>query len=154
MNITALILAGIAGSVLGYVVFRFSRNRGIALIIPLLIVAGVVVLLPPSEKQDAEVITASDSSSGSSDENAGQSNQDLVAAGGNHALKGGGSGTAVDEAVNNLLTLASFEQSRPVEIPKNGYTGSDSCLECHQDNHSSWDNSYHSTMTQLATPMW
>ena len=48
-------------------------------------------------------------------------------------------------------TLASFESYRPLEVPADGYLGSDACLECHADNHASWFASYHRTMTQLAT---
>jgi hypothetical protein len=35
--------------------------------------------------------------------------------------------------------------------PRDGYVGSDVCLECHAQNHESWFNSYHRTMTQKAT---
>jgi len=33
-----------------------------------------------------------------------------------------------------------------------GYVGSDSCRECHQEEHTSWHASYHRTMTQRMTP--
>lgn len=33
-----------------------------------------------------------------------------------------------------------------------GYVGSDSCRECHQDQHASWHRSFHRTMTQLPLP--
>ncbi len=39
----------------------------------------------------------------------------------------------------------------PVELPTDGYVGSASCKNCHQDQHSSWYGSYHRTMTQAAT---
>lgn len=32
-----------------------------------------------------------------------------------------------------------------------GYVGSSACKECHAEQHHSWDNSYHSTMTQVAS---
>ncbi len=41
---------------------------------------------------------------------------------------------------------------RPVENPKNNYTGSNSCRSCHPDQYDSWHRSYHRTMTQPATP--
>lgn len=36
--------------------------------------------------------------------------------------------------------------------PENGFAGSASCRECHGDQFTSWHDSYHRTMTQLATP--
>ena len=33
-----------------------------------------------------------------------------------------------------------------------GYAGSESCRECHQDQHASWHRSFHRTMTQLPVP--
>ena len=44
-----------------------------------------------------------------------------------------------------------FASLRPTPNPTGPYIGSDSCLECHQENHRSWSASYHSSMTQLAT---
>jgi len=35
---------------------------------------------------------------------------------------------------------------------RDGYVGSDACRTCHPYQHAAWDASYHSTMTQLATP--
>lgn len=32
-----------------------------------------------------------------------------------------------------------------------GFVGSDACMDCHTENHSSWHNSYHRTMTQIAS---
>jgi hypothetical protein len=40
---------------------------------------------------------------------------------------------------------------RPKIEPRDGYIGSESCRECHENNHESWHHSYHRTMTQLAT---
>jgi hypothetical protein len=40
---------------------------------------------------------------------------------------------------------------RPVVDHREGYIGSDSCVECHQQNHESWHHSYHRSMTQEAT---
>ncbi len=147
-----IILAGTAGIVVGYLSFRFLRNWGIAIIIPLLSVAIVAVLMPPTRKSDPSAVGAAlpDRKTPESTLGQGSSDQPNTALGNGAILKD--RGTAADAAANDILTLASFEQSRPIEVPQNGYTGSDSCLECHQDNHTSWANSYHSTMTQLATP--
>ncbi len=38
---------------------------------------------------------------------------------------------------------------RPIRVPTDGYAGSESCVECHKRNHSTWFASYHRTMTQL-----
>ena len=152
MITSTIVLAGVAGVVLGYLSFRFLRNWGIAIITPLLVVAVTSVLLPPAGKSDP-----STSESVLPKGKADQVRQNLPGnTQRNPALSNGTSlrnrTTATEAAAQNILTLASFEQSRPIEVPKNGYTGSDSCSECHQDNHTSWANSYHSTMTQLATP--
>ncbi|MEM9643942.1 MAG: multiheme c-type cytochrome [Planctomycetota bacterium] len=40
----------------------------------------------------------------------------------------------------------------PAEKPANGYVGSDACISCHPNQHSSWRDSWHRTMTQVATP--
>ena len=162
MITTPIVLAGIAGIVLGYLSFRLLRNWGIAIITPLLIVAVVAVLVPPTRKSDPSTVggrprndgalSAGVSSKGALGKTAGQrSNKQRNTALNNDAFPANRVTTA-DAAANDILTLASFEQSRPIEVPLNGYTGSDSCLECHEDNHTTWANSYHSTMTQLATP--
>jgi hypothetical protein len=41
-------------------------------------------------------------------------------------------------------------EMRPTVGPYEGYTGSDSCRDCHQNQHESWVNSWHRTMTQEA----
>ena len=56
------------------------------------------------------------------------------------------------EARIQMPTLASLEQLRPVEIPSDGYVGSDACRECHAHEHKTWHASYHRTMTQVACP--
>jgi hypothetical protein len=38
---------------------------------------------------------------------------------------------------------------RPVQVVPEGYSSSDACRECHQNEHRSWHSSYHRTMTQL-----
>ena len=41
--------------------------------------------------------------------------------------------------------------NRPISVHDAGYIGADACRECHQDNFASWHDSYHRTMTQVAT---
>jgi hypothetical protein len=41
--------------------------------------------------------------------------------------------------------------ARPVEIFTDGYVGSKTCQSCHADQHATWHQSYHRTMTQPAT---
>ncbi len=43
-------------------------------------------------------------------------------------------------------------RSRPNEVSENGYVGSQSCQECHEDFYRSWHDSYHRTMTQVISP--
>lgn len=40
--------------------------------------------------------------------------------------------------------------TRPLEIPGDGYAGSRTCRACHPDQHASWHESFHRTMTQVA----
>ena len=56
MITTPIVLAGIAGIVMGYLTFRLLRNWGIAVITPLLIVATVAVLMPPTRKTDRSTV--------------------------------------------------------------------------------------------------
>ncbi len=56
-----------------------------------------------------------------------------------------------DQEISNV-THADFEPYRPTEIPNDGYVTADACAECHKENHASWYDSYHRTMTQIATP--
>jgi predicted CXXCH cytochrome family protein len=53
-------------------------------------------------------------------------------------------------------TLASNASASATSLPQiggpNGYVGSKSCRECHEDQHESWYQSYHRTMTQTAGP--
>ncbi len=39
----------------------------------------------------------------------------------------------------------------PLEMPTDGYVGSDACQTCHVNQHGSWHESYHRTMTQVAS---
>lgn len=50
------------------------------------------------------------------------------------------------------VTLAQFDNQRPAEVQINGYVSSKACRECHEHNHQTWWNSYHRSMTQIATP--
>lgn len=49
------------------------------------------------------------------------------------------------------LSDAELVTMRPLVEPHSGFAGSDSCLECHEDQHRSWHASWHHTMTQEAT---
>lgn len=40
---------------------------------------------------------------------------------------------------------------RPIESPSDGYVTSESCRSCHPRYHATWDGSYHSKMTQVAS---
>ena len=51
--------------------------------------------------------------------------------------------------------VADPEQSvthRPIAERSNGYVGSTACRSCHPRQHSTWHDSYHRSMTQVATP--
>jgi formate-dependent nitrite reductase cytochrome c552 subunit len=41
---------------------------------------------------------------------------------------------------------------RPIEVPTPGYASSDTCRSCHPQEHHTWHNSYHRSMTQVASP--
>lgn len=42
--------------------------------------------------------------------------------------------------------------SRPIQVADDGYTSSGACRACHPDQYTSWRDSYHRTMTQVAAP--
>ena len=42
--------------------------------------------------------------------------------------------------------------NRPVEVPRDGYVGAKECKACHPGEHNSWTNTWHRTMTQVASP--
>ncbi len=50
------------------------------------------------------------------------------------------------------LSMKELEEYRPLEVPTHGYVGSAACQECHEENHATWQASYHRTMTQVADP--
>ena len=68
-----------------------------------------------------------------------------------------GCGLAVLLAI--VLLIAIYSQSKqeapltnvPIEAPTGEFIGSAACQSCHADQHGSWHDSYHRTMTQLAT---
>lgn len=55
-------------------------------------------------------------------------------------------------ARDRSLTIEQMPSMRPVEVTEGDYRGSDSCRVCHPTQHRSWHDSYHRSMTQLATP--
>ena len=42
--------------------------------------------------------------------------------------------------------------NRPIEVSSNGYVSSKTCRSCHPNQHATWHQSYHRTMTQVAGP--
>ncbi|MGI9466012.1 MAG: multiheme c-type cytochrome [Rubripirellula sp.] len=60
----------------------------------------------------------------------------------------GGNGPTVDSGI----TAAVYEPLRPIEVIGDGYTKASACMECHDAQYESWHDSYHRTMTQIATP--
>ncbi|MEM7264046.1 MAG: multiheme c-type cytochrome, partial [Planctomycetota bacterium] len=51
------------------------------------------------------------------------------------------------------IPLAEHEQAeRPVELRDGDYVGSSACESCHPQEHHTWKNSYHRTMTQRISP--
>ncbi len=53
-----------------------------------------------------------------------------------------------EQADSAKLVMFTAAQQRPQQQLSDGFTGSDSCRECHQQEHRSWHASYHRTMTQ------
>jgi cytochrome c552 len=43
-------------------------------------------------------------------------------------------------------------QGRPIRVVADGYGSSNACARCHPDHYATWSRSFHSTMTQIATP--
>lgn len=50
------------------------------------------------------------------------------------------------------VEMTSLARFTPPLSSEQGYVGSESCRDCHKDEHASWHQSYHRTMTQLASP--
>src|SRR5215468_7634382 len=42
--------------------------------------------------------------------------------------------------------------NRPIQKLAKGFVGSSECMSCHPSEYASWHDSYHRTMTQVATP--
>jgi len=49
-------------------------------------------------------------------------------------------------------TRPELPENRPISVSSDGYVSSQACRSCHPQEHRSWHESYHSTMTQLASP--
>jgi hypothetical protein len=43
-------------------------------------------------------------------------------------------------------------KGRPIQVDADGYVGSEACRACHSHEHDTWNDSYHSKMTQVAGP--
>lgn len=43
-------------------------------------------------------------------------------------------------------------EGRPIQVREKGYVSSDACQTCHPDEYGSWHDSYHRSMTQVASP--
>lgn len=50
-----------------------------------------------------------------------------------------------------MTTAEPAVAGRPVEEAHSGFVGSDACMSCHPQEHFSWHNSYHRSMTQVAS---
>ena len=132
MNIIVLCLAAACGIVASYVVFKAFRSIWAAILTPVLITGLAAASLPWGSETE-------------------ETSRDQFAATRQN--------TAVEEPASpapnplpTVATLASLKEARPLEIPKDGYVGSEACVECHQGNHATWFASYHRSMTQLAKP--
>ena len=63
-----------------------------------------------------------------------------------------GSNESSNPTVGAGITAAVYEPLRPIEVTGEGYTKASACMECHDEQYESWHDSYHRTMTQVATP--
>lgn len=61
------------------------------------------------------------------------------------------SSTTKEAASRVDIRVVDTATNRPIEVTHGGYVSSRACLECHPDEHESWSDSYHRTMTQLVT---
>lgn len=61
-------------------------------------------------------------------------------------------GAMVWAAVQTDQRPPDLAANRPREVLTDGYVGSDTCRSCHPGQHATWSDSYHRTMTQVATP--
>ena len=60
---------------------------------------------------------------------------------------------AVRESALSGAAVAEPVLNRPIETVADDYVGSRTCRKCHPSQHASWHDSYHRTMTQLASPV-
>lgn len=60
-------------------------------------------------------------------------------------------GAAQQDSQRDSEQVSRMEQIAPIPAihTEDGYVGSDSCVKCHQQQHATWHDSYHRTMTQL-----
>ncbi len=61
-----------------------------------------------------------------------------------------GAGTVITIAFLTEAPEAPPPTTRPIEVLDRGYVGSGACRSCHPDQHASWHDSFHRTMTQVA----
>jgi len=53
---------------------------------------------------------------------------------------------------NQKESVATTHENVPRQVADDGYVSSHACQECHPNQHASWHDSYHRTMTQIASP--
>src|SRR5689334_43951 len=58
--------------------------------------------------------------------------------------------TATPQPTETANTIAT--EPLPLQIGRENYVSSEACLKCHPEQHKTWKNSYHRTMTQIAGP--
>ena len=64
-----------------------------------------------------------------------------------------GLGILVTQRLQNPpVPAAAMREKMPRQVSADGYVSSDACRECHPGQHASWHDSYHRTMTQVASP--
>lgn len=122
MNGTVIGFSVVLGLVAGGLVWWIKRSIVGALVVPIFAVALVVLALPPTPT------TIGPPRSFSRPERVSPEIQD------------------------NSSAMAQLSAFRPIEVADKGYVASDACRECHPQNHATWFDSYHRTMTQVADP--
>lgn len=122
MNGTVIGFSVVLGLVAGGLVWWIKRSIVGALVVPVFAVAFVVLALPPTPT------TIGPPRSFSRPERVSPEVQD------------------------NSSAMAQLSAFRPIEVSDKGYVASDACKECHPQNHATWFDSYHRTMTQVADP--
>ncbi|KAA5542156.1 C cytochrome precursor [Roseiconus nitratireducens] len=127
MNGAVIGLSLIVGLVCGGLVWWIKRSLLAALLVPVAVVGLVALALPPAV---APVVPAPTPSAP-------------------ETLEPEAMASAKEDELPTAAKLAAF---RPIEVSDHGYVGSDACRECHLQNHATWFDSYHRTMTQVANP--